>query len=62
MKIYIDWDKAEWYTDEKQFFEADNRILHHLGKWIFFVMTFCYNLNGLEDNELNSQLHEHEGK
>lgn len=25
-------------------------------------MTFCYNLNGLEDNELNSQLHEQEGK
>lgn len=21
MKIYIDWDRAEWYTDEKQFFD-----------------------------------------
>ena len=21
MKIYIDWDRAEWYTEEEQFFE-----------------------------------------
>lgn len=25
-------------------------------------MAFCYNLNGLGDNELTSQLHEQEGK
>jgi hypothetical protein len=22
MKIYIDWDRAEWYTEEEQFFEG----------------------------------------